>query len=133
MYRLDGERPEDSPLRDSLPLARRPWAVAAFAIARPEIPPPIGRDRVASVLARFVRWTAGYEFIMRWHSWVDRYDIVAVVSLIAVVVVGVMATGQWLFFVVLGAAVGNIAGYVCRRRAGLPCRSAYGRVFGRRR
>jgi hypothetical protein len=69
---------------------------------------------------------------MRRWPLADRYDGVAIGVLIAVILVGAVMTGRWLAFPAIRAAVGNLSAYILRRRAGIPDRSLYGRIRGRR-
>ena len=65
-------------------------------------------------------------------TWMDRYDWVAIPVFVVLFVVGWIATGQWLAFLAIGAAAGNLSAYLLRRRAGVPDRSPYGRLRDRR-
>ena len=55
-----------------------------------------------------------------------RYDWVGVAIFLVIWLGGWAATGSWHAFLILGTAVGNLAAWVLRRRAGIPDRSLIG-------
>lgn len=62
----------------------------------------------------------------------DDYDWAAVVAVVAVTLLGVLATGVWLLSFLLAAVLGNGAAYLLRRRANTGDRPAPGRMRARR-
>jgi hypothetical protein len=61
----------------------------------------------------------------------DRYDIAAVAVVIAVSVGIGLVTNSWFVAFAFGAALGNLAAYRMRRRAGVTDRSPIGQIRGR--
>ena len=62
------------------------------------------------------------------HALRDRYDIVAVLVLVAALLIGGLAFDSWGWGFAVGAAGGNIIAYILRRLAGIPDRSVIGDV-----
>jgi hypothetical protein len=62
----------------------------------------------------------------------DGYDWAAIVAVVALTLIGALATGAWTISFVLGAVIGNVFAYILRRRAGVPDRSLLGWMRARR-
>ncbi len=62
----------------------------------------------------------------------DHYDWAAVVVVVAMTLLGVLATGTWVLSFAFGAIVGNVSAYALRRRASLPDHSLLGWMRARR-
>lgn len=62
----------------------------------------------------------------------DDYDWAAVVAVVAVTLLGALATGVWLLSFLLAAVLGNGAAYLLRRRANSDDRLVPRRMRARR-